>query len=169
MIECYPLRRYIKLMIIILIVFFFSSTLAAEVYVANKKIGLNERVLVRGGDYIRMCSNTVVGIESGELPEIDGCLLYTEGLRTGYGKATTEVITKAALLNISKDHDDWEKALSSDFYQSLKSEMGRCNLGVSTPKTARALSKYIKANGLESDFLASIFFNFLKDRYKECE
>lgn len=146
-----------------------SSSANAEQFVANTELGLHDRVLVRGEDYIRMCSKAASSVESGKQPEIDGCLLYTEGLRTGYGKATTEVIAKAALLNISKEYDDWERALSSPFYTDLSNEMTRCNLGVSTPSVVVALSQYIQANSLQSDFMASIFFEFLKDEYKECD
>ncbi|MEA3261397.1 hypothetical protein [Alloalcanivorax venustensis] len=146
-----------------------SSSSNAEQFVANVELGLHDRVLVRGEDYIRICSEAASSVESGKQPKIDGCLLYTEGLRTGYGKATTEVIAKAALLNVSKEYDDWEKALSSPFYIALSNEMIRCNLGVSTPSIVVDLSQYIQANRLQSDVMASIFYDFLKDGYKECD
>jgi len=146
-----------------------TSSVNATQYVDNKNIGLQERVLMRGSDYVEMCSTAVEAMNSKTTPKIDRCMLYTEGLRTGYGKATTEVITQAALFNASTTGDDWEAALGSPFYDKLKATMTRCDLSESTPIMVQKLSSYVEAKGKEADVMASIFYNFLKDQYSECK
>src|SRR5690606_23964019 len=100
---------------------------------------------------------------------VDGCLLYTEGLRSGYSKATTEVITQAALFNASPAGDNWNAALTSPFYDRLGKEMKRCNQGVSTAQMATELSSYVTQHSKETDVMSSIFYNLLKDNYKGCK
>lgn len=146
-----------------------TSSVNATQYVDNKNVELQERVLMRGSDYAEMCSTAVEAVNSKTTPKIDGCMLYTEGLRTGYGKATTEVIMQAALFNASTTGDNWEAALESPFYDKLKAKMSRCDLSESTPIMALKLSYYVETKGKETDVMASIFYNFLKDQYSECK
>ncbi|MNP23762.1 hypothetical protein D3C76_1164820 [compost metagenome] len=106
---------------------------------------------------------------AGQSPKIDGCLLYTEGLRTGYGKATTEVVMQASLFNTSPAGDDWNAALKSPFYDKLNGTMRRCDLGESTPVMAQKLSAYVQQKDKGADVMASVFFHFLKDEYSKCK
>jgi hypothetical protein len=146
----------------------FTSSVGAAQYVDNKNIGLQERVLMRGSDYVEMCSKVVEAAKVEAMPKIDDCILYTEGLRTGYGKATTEVVMQAALFNASLTGDDWEAALGSSFYEKLKVTMTRCDLSESTPIMVQKLSSYVETKRKEADVMASIFYGFLKDQYSEC-
>lgn len=138
-------------------------------YIDHKGVGLQERVLMRGSDYVDICSQAVEAVKARKTPRIDGCMLYTEGLRTGYGKATTEVVMQVALYNASPTGDDWDAALDSAFYEKLKTKMTRCDLGESTPLMAYKLSAYVQNRGKGADVMASIFYNFLKDQYSECK
>jgi hypothetical protein len=146
-----------------------SASANASQYVDHKGVGLQERVLMRGSDYIALCENAASAVKSGEIPDIDGCLLYTEGLRTGYAKATTEVVMQAALFNASPSGDDWEGALNSPFYDKLKSSMTRCEGGESTPAIAQKLSGFIAEKGKQADVMASIYYHFLKEEYPRCK
>lgn len=146
-----------------------STSASASQYVDYKSVGLQERVLMRGSDYVALCKETTDAVNAGAAPKIDGCMFYTEGLRTGYGKATTEVVTQAALFNASPAGDDWEAALGSPFYDKLKATMARCDAGESTPVMAKKLSAFIAAKGKQADVMASIFFHFLKENYAGCK
>ncbi len=141
----------------------------ATQYVEHQGVGLQERVLMRGSDYVELCAQAVQAVKAGNSPRIDGCMLYTEGLRTGYGKATTEVVMQGALYHVSPAGDDWEGALNSPFYDKLKATMTRCDLAESTPVMAQKLSAYVQAKEKGADVMASIFYNFLKDNYSECK
>lgn len=155
-------KRVLGLMVI-------ASTASAAQYVDNQSIGLQERLLMRGSDYVEMCAIAVNVVMAGQSPKIDGCLLYTEGLRTGYGKATTEVVMQASLFHTSPTGDDWNAALKSPFYDKLNGSMRRCDLGESTPVMAQKLYAYVQQKGKGTDVMASVFFHFLKDEYSSCK
>lgn len=146
-----------------------ASTASAAQYVDNQSIGLQERVVMRGTEYVQMCATVVDLVTAGQLPRIDGCLLYTEGLRTGYGKATTEVVMQASLFHTSPEGKDWNAALKSPFYGLLDQTMRRCDLGESTPVMVQKLSSYVQQKGKGNDAMASVFFHFLKDEYSRCQ
>lgn len=156
------MKRVLALMII-------AGSASANQYVQHDGVGLQDRVLMRGSDYVELCTQAVQAVKAGNSPRIDGCMLYTEGLRTGYGKATTEVVMQGALYHVSEAGDDWEGALNSPFYDKLKATMTRCDLAESTPVMAQKLSAYVQAQGKGADVMASIFYNFLKDNYSGCK
>jgi len=138
-------------------------------FVENKRLGFGQRVLMRGIDFMSMCDSTVDKINNKEKLNVNNCLLYVEGIRSGYGKATTEVLARAALFHVGdgdpKKVENWEKGLSSKFYTNLSNAVSHCDLLESTASLTKELYDFIIANNLKKDVLPSIYFHFLEKTY----
>ena len=154
---------------IFLIIAFLPMISYSAQFVENKRLGFGQRVLMRGVDFLSMCNGTIDKINNKEKLNVNNCLLYVEGLRSGYGKATTEVLARAALFHVGdgdpKKPENWEKALSSKFYTNLSNAVSHCELSASTASLTKKLYDFIIANNLKKDVLTSIYFHFLEKTY----
>ena len=124
---------------------------------------------MRGVDFITMCKSTIDALNNDGKLRANNCTLYVEGIRTGYGKATTEVLARAALFHVGdgdyKKVENWEKGLASDFYSNLSSAVSHCVLSVATATITKQLYNYIIENDKQKDPLSSIYFHFLEKAY----
>lgn len=138
-------------------------------FVEDQRIGLGKRLQMDGANFVAMCESTVNTININGTLNADNCILYVEGLRTGYGKATTEVLARAALFHVGdgdpKNVDNWNKGLSSKFYSNLSNAVSHCVLMISTSIITKQLYNYIIDNKKQDEPLSSIYFHFLEKEY----
>ena len=138
-------------------------------FVEDKRIGLGKRLQMDGANFVAMCKSTVNTINRNGTLKANNCILYVEGLRTGYGKATTEVLARAALFHVGdgdpKNIDNWDKALSSKFYSNLSNAVSHCVLMTSTSIITKQLYNYIIDTNKQDQPLSSIYFHFLEKEY----
>ena len=155
--------------ILILILAFMPINVYPFQFVENTNIALGQRILMRGADYLSMCSDTVKKINNKEKLKVNNCLLYVEGIRSGYSKATTEVLTRASFFHVGdgdpKKVENWEKGLASGFYKDLSTAVSHCELTASTASLTKQLYDFINVNNKRNDVLSSIYHNFLEKKY----